>query len=97
MDMKSTSQASFSGKTCDALITEAIEKKIFVQIYLINGIKLEGYIADFDAHTFFLNNFAPDIPQMIYKHAISTIVLQPNDNTSKDNRVKKGYSSRYKA
>ena len=45
--------------------------KIPVSVYLINGIKLQGQIESFDSFVVLLRN---SISQMIYKHAISTIV-----------------------
>ncbi len=46
-------------------------ERIPVSIYLVNGIKLQGQIESFDAFVVLLRN---SISQMIYKHAISTIV-----------------------
>jgi len=42
-----------------------------VSIYLVNGIKLQGHIESFDQFVVLLKNA---VSQMIYKHAISTIV-----------------------
>lgn len=42
-----------------------------VAIYLVNGIKLQGEIESFDQYVVMLRN---NISQMVYKHAISTIV-----------------------
>lgn len=42
-----------------------------VAIFLMNGIKLQGYIESFDQFVVLLKN---NTSQMIYKHAISTIV-----------------------
>ena len=42
-----------------------------VSIYLVNGIKLQGQIESFDQYVVLLRN---TITQMVYKHAISTIV-----------------------
>ncbi|MCL4121253.1 UNVERIFIED_CONTAM: hypothetical protein GTU68_036783 [Idotea baltica] len=42
-----------------------------VAIYLVNGIKLQGQIESFDSFVVLLKN---TISQMVYKHAISTIV-----------------------
>lgn len=42
-----------------------------VSIYLVNGIKLQGQIAHFDQFVVMLKN---TITQMIYKHAISTVL-----------------------
>jgi host factor-I protein len=45
--------------------------RIPVSVYLVNGIKLQGQIESFDSFVVLLRN---SISQMIYKHAISTIV-----------------------
>jgi host factor-I protein len=42
-----------------------------VALYLINGIKLQGTIASFDQFSILLHN---NSDQLVYKHAISTIV-----------------------
>ena len=44
---------------------------IQVAIYLVNGIKLQGEIESFDQYVIILKS---NISQMVYKHAISTIV-----------------------
>lgn len=45
--------------------------KIPVSVYLVNGIKLQGHIESFDQFALLLRN---SVSQMVYKHAISTIV-----------------------
>ncbi len=42
-----------------------------VYIYLVNGIKLQGQIESFDQYVVLLRN---NVTQMVYKHAISTVV-----------------------
>lgn len=42
-----------------------------VSIYLVNGIKLQGQIDSFDQFVILLKN---TMSQIVYKHAISTIV-----------------------
>ena len=46
-------------------------EKIPVSIYLVNGIKLQGEVESFDQFVILLRN---SVSQMIYKHAISTVV-----------------------
>lgn len=46
-----------------------------VSIYLVNGIKLQGQIESFDQFVVLLKN---TVSQMIYKHAISTVVPARN-------------------
>jgi len=45
--------------------------QIPVSVFLVNGIKLQGQIESFDQFVIVLKN---TVNQMIYKHAISTIV-----------------------
>ena len=47
------------------------KEKIPVSIYLVNGIKLQGQVDSFDQYVIILKN---TVNQMVYKHAISTIV-----------------------
>ena len=47
------------------------KEKIQVSIYLVNGIKLQGQVDSFDQYVIILKN---TVNQMVYKHAISTIV-----------------------
>ncbi|MBT6754962.1 MAG: RNA chaperone Hfq [Gammaproteobacteria bacterium] len=47
------------------------KEKIPVSIFLVNGIKLQGQIDSFDQYVIILKN---TVNQMVYKHAISTIV-----------------------
>ncbi|MDD3608868.1 MAG: RNA chaperone Hfq [Halothiobacillaceae bacterium] len=46
-------------------------ERVPVSIYLVNGIKLQGQIESFDNFVVLLKN---TVSQMVYKHAISTIV-----------------------
>ncbi|MDR9406082.1 MAG: RNA chaperone Hfq [Spiribacter sp.] len=54
------------------------KEKIPVAIYLVNGIKLQGQVESFDQFVILLRN---SINQMVYKHAISTIVPSRNVRT----------------
>lgn len=47
------------------------KEHIPVSIYLVNGIKLQGQIESFDQYVVILRN---TLTQMVYKHAISTVV-----------------------
>lgn len=46
-------------------------ERVPVSVYLVNGIKLQGQIESFDQFVILLRN---SVSQMVYKHAISTIV-----------------------
>ena len=50
-------------------------EKVPVSIYLVNGIKLQGQIDSFDQFVVLLKN---SVNQMVYKHAISTVVPARN-------------------
>lgn len=55
----------------DAFLEELRKQNSQVSIFLINGIKLHGMVDCYDEHVVMLKN---GITQMVYKHAISTIV-----------------------
>ena len=60
------------GHTLQEPFLNALRKeRIPVSIYLVNGIKLQGQIESFDQYVVLLRN---TVTQMVYKHAISTIV-----------------------
>ena len=60
------------GHTLQEPFLNALRKeRIPVSIYLVNGIKLQGQIESFDSFVVLLKN---SVSQMVYKHAISTIV-----------------------
>lgn len=51
------------------------KERVPVSIYLVNGIKLQGHIESFDQYVVLLKN---SVSQMVYKHAISTVVPTRN-------------------
>ena len=51
------------------------KERVPVSIYLVNGIKLQGQVESFDQFVILLKNA---VSQMVYKHAISTIVPARN-------------------
>jgi len=53
--------------------------RIPVSIFLVNGIKLQGQIESFDQYVVLLKN---TVSQMVYKHAISTVVPARNPRSS---------------
>ncbi|MFP5357202.1 MAG: RNA chaperone Hfq [Gammaproteobacteria bacterium] len=60
------------GHTLQEPFLNALRKeRIPVSIYLVNGIKLQGQIESFDSFVVLLKN---SVSQMVYKHAISTVV-----------------------
>lgn len=60
------------GQTLQDPFLNALRKEhVPVSIYLVNGIKLQGQVDSFDQYVILLKN---TVTQMVYKHAISTIV-----------------------
>lgn len=55
----------------DPYLNALRRERIPVSIYLVNGIKLQGHIESFDQFVILLKN---TVSQMVYKHAISTVV-----------------------
>lgn len=55
----------------DPFLNALRKEKIPVSIYLVNGIKLQGIVEAFDQFVILLKN---SVGQMVYKHAISTVV-----------------------
>lgn len=55
----------------DPFLNELRKEKVPVSIFLVNGIKLHGVVDSFDQYVVMLKN---SITQMVYKHAISTVV-----------------------
>jgi len=64
------------GQTLQDPFLNALRKeRVPVSIYLVNGIKLQGHIESFDQFVVLLKN---SVSQMVYKHAISTVVPTRN-------------------
>ncbi len=55
----------------DPFLNVLRKEHVQVSIYLVNGIKLQGHIESFDQYVVLLKN---SVTQMVYKHAISTVV-----------------------
>jgi len=55
----------------DPFLNTLRKERTPVSIYLVNGIKLQGQIESFDQFVILLKN---TMSQMVYKHAISTVV-----------------------
>jgi len=73
----------------DPYLNTLRKEHVPVSIFLVNGIKLQGQIESFDQFVVLLKN---SVSQMIYKHAISTVVpsrpvklsFEQPDDTSKE-------------
>ena len=59
----------------DPFLNALRKERVPVSIYLVNGIKLQGQIESFDQFVVLLKN---SVNQLVYKHAISTIVPARN-------------------
>ncbi len=59
----------------DPFLNALRKERVPVAIYLVNGIKLQGNVESFDQFSVLLKN---TVSQMVYKHAISTIVPARN-------------------
>ena len=59
----------------DPFLNALRKERIPVSIFLVNGIKLQGQIESFDQFVVLLKN---SVSQMVYKHAISTVVPARN-------------------
>ena len=59
----------------DPFLNTLRKERVPVSIFLVNGIKLQGQIESFDNFVVLLKN---SVSQMIYKHAISTVVPSRN-------------------
>jgi host factor-I protein len=55
----------------DGFLNTLRKEKIDVSVFLVNGIKLHGVIDSFDPYVVMLKG---QVTQMVYKHAISTVV-----------------------
>jgi len=65
----------------DSFLNTLSLEHVPVSVYLVNGIKLQGQIESFDPYVVLLRN---TVTQMVYKHAISTIVPVRMVNLSVD-------------
>ncbi|ECT7386929.1 RNA chaperone Hfq [Salmonella enterica subsp. enterica serovar Typhimurium var. 5-] len=63
----------------DPFLNALRRERVPVSIYLVNGIKLQGQIESFDQFVILLKN---TVSQMVYKHAISTVVPSHHSNNA---------------
>lgn len=63
----------------DPFLNSLRKDRIPVSIFLVNGIKLQGQIESFDQYVVLLKN---TVSQMVYKHAISTVVPARNPRST---------------
>ena len=74
----------------DPILNALRRERIPVSIYLVNGIKLQGTVESFDQFVVLLRN---TVSQMVYKHAISTIVPGRNVRIGEPNAHESGAAS----
>ena len=56
----------------DAFLNKARKDNVGITIFLVNGYQIKGQVKGFDSYTIVLES--EDKQQLIYKHAISTII-----------------------
>lgn len=62
----------------DLFLNQARKSKAYVTVFLVNGVKLQGVITWFDNYCLLLRRDGH--VQLVYKHAVSTIMpAQPID------------------
>ena len=57
----------------DGFLNSARKEKLLVTVYLLSGVKLTGRIRSFDKYSLILESNHQE--QMVFKHAIATVVL----------------------
>ena len=79
------------GQTLQDPFLNALRKeRIPVSIFLVNGIKLQGQIESFDQYVVLLKN---TVSQMVYKHAISTVVPARNPRPATGTEQPAGFAA----
>lgn len=53
-----------------------INTEALVSVFLVSGLQLKGILIGFDSNTLFLKNSTNT--QLIYKHAVATVMQQKN-------------------
>jgi host factor-I protein len=78
----------------DPFLNALRRERVPVAIYLVNGIKLQGTIESFDQFVVLLRN---QVSQMVYKHAISTVVPSRNVRVGNGHEGHDGHDSHIEA
>ena len=63
----------------DSFLNNARKDKVVLTIYLMSGVKLSGRIKSFDKYSLVLETNNQE--QLIFKHAISTVVTQKSSHS----------------
>lgn len=75
----------------EAFLNTARKERTFLTIYLMSGVKLSGRIKSFDKYSVILESNNQE--QLIFKHAISTVVLARPSHVPAPHSVSAGASS----
>ncbi len=70
----------------DLFLNNARKERIPVTIYLMNGVQVKGYVKGFDSYIVLLEGENKQ-QNLIYKHAVSTIVPGKNINLQNTNQM----------
>ena len=68
----------------DLFLNNARKERIPVTIYLMNGVQIKGYVKGFDSYIILLEGENRQ-QNLIYKHAVSTIIPGKNINLQNTN------------
>ena len=83
----------------DLFLNNARKERIPVTIYLMNGVQVKGMVKGFDSYIIMLEGDNKQ-QNMIYKHAVSTILpsrhvnLQNNNTQQGNNNYSNSYNNR---
>jgi host factor-I protein len=75
----------------EAFLNNARKDKTFLTIYLMSGVKLSGRIKSFDKYSVILETNNQE--QLIFKHAISTVVISKPGHMSANTHLAPGTSA----
>jgi host factor-I protein len=67
----------------DIFLNQSRKEKIMVTVFLISGYQIKGYVKGFDNYTIVMDSEGKQ--QLIYKHAISTLVPSKEINFNNKN------------
>jgi host factor-I protein len=75
----------------DLFLNNARKERIPVTIYLMNGVQVKGYVKGFDSYIVLLEGENKQ-QNLIYKHAVSTIIPGKYINFNNSNNNSQGYN-----
>ncbi len=75
----------------EAFLNNARKEKTFLTIYLMSGVKLSGRIKSFDKYSLILDSNNQE--QLIFKHAVSTVVVSRPVHASAASQAAAGASA----